>query len=340
MHVQWSFEGCDKSIKNRCRNYWEKKQARLERILSGVPAGSKKLRLTLYCHNDQVDAFEARAILNMPGKTLAVQSSDLQLNAVLDDLADKLVSAGQKHKAQSAHFVRQRRREQTSADLLAVQPLLLRDRKSDRKESFFETLRPLLPFLERRARTEIKVFELEGVLSPGQVEPSEIVDEVVLLAWEKIAEKPDNLSLEFWLLRLLQEILAKVEWENQFVSLDQTFPLAELDVAAEPDWFENVLGYSEEFSLAELLPDCDETEEWEELDEVGRNLHFYTVIQKFPSYQRQAYMLHSVHDYSIQDIAEIQDRSVKEVEGDIRKSAKALQRYMLDARMVKVQGKV
>lgn len=334
MQVQWSFEGCDKSIKNRCRNYWEKKQERLERILYGVPAGLKKLRLTLYCHKAQVDAFEARAILNMPGKTLAVQSSDLQLNAVLDDLADKLVSAGQKRKEQSAHFVRQRRKEQTSADLLAVQPLLSWDIKSDRKDSFFETLRPLLSFLERRAQTELKVFELENVVAPSQIDPVEIVDEVVLMAWEKFAEKPDNLSLEFWLTRLLQEVLGKVEWESQFVSLDQTFPLAEMEVAAEPDWFEAVLGYQEEFSLAELVPDCDETEEWEGLDEVGRNLHFYNVIQKFPSYQRQAYMLHSVNDYSSEEIAEIQDRSVKEVEMDISKSADAMQDYMLETRMV------
>lgn len=333
MHVQWSFGGCDKNIKSRCRNYWEKKQERLERILSGLPAGSKKLRLALYYNKAQVDTFEARAIMNMPGRTLAVQSSDLQLNAALDDLIDKLVTAGQKHRAQSVHFVRQRRKEQTSADLLAVQPLLSQDIKSNRKDSFFATLRPLLPFLERRARTEIKVFELEGVLSPGQVDPIDIVDEVVLLAWEKFLEKPQGLALEFWLIRLLQEILEKVEWENQLVSLDETIPLTALDVTTEPDWFEAALGYREELSLAELVPDCDETEEWQGLDAVARNLHFYNVIQKFSSYQRQAYMLYSMNSYSIQEIAEIQDRNVKEVEMDITRSSEAMQNYMLDTGM-------
>lgn len=335
MQVQWSFEGCDNSIKNRCRNYWEKKQQRLERILASVPYGSKKLRLTIYCHDGQVDKFEARAIMNLPGRTLAVQNSDLEFNAVLDGLTDKLVSAGQKYKDQSVHFLRRRRKEQTSEDLIAAQPLLSWDIKSDRKDSFFSTLRPLLSFLEHRARSELKVFELEGVLTPGQIDPIEIVDEVVLLAWEKVEEKPNDLSLEFWLIRLLQEVLSKVEWESQFVSLDQTFPLADFDVTAEPDWFEAVLGYQEKFSLAELVPDYDETEDWEGLDEMARNLHFYNVIQKFPSYQRQAYMLHAVNDYSVKEVAEIQDRSVKEVKSDITKSAQAMQEYMLEAGMVR-----
>lgn len=335
MQVQWSFEGCENNIKNNCRSYWGKKQQRVERILSSVPDGSKKLRLTLYCHDGQVDKFEVRGIMNLPGRTLAVQSTDLELNAVLDELADKLASAAQKYKDQSFHFLRHRRKQQTSDDLFAAQPLLSWDIKSDRKDSFFATLRPLLSFLERRARNEIKVFELEGVLSPGQIEPAELVDEVVLLAWEKFGEKPDNLSLEFWLVRLLQEVLNRVEWEYQFVSLDQKLSLADQDITSEPDWFEAVLGYKEEFSLAELVPDYDETEEWEDLDEVGRNLHFYDVIQKFPSYQRQAYLLHAVNEYSLKEVAEIQGRSLKEVESDISKSTKAMKDYMLGAGMVR-----
>jgi hypothetical protein len=36
---------------------------------------------------------------------------------------------------------------------------------------------------------------------------------------------------------------------------------------------------SEEFSLAELLPEHDQTDAWEELDDLGRNLHFSHVLQ-------------------------------------------------------------
>lgn len=115
--------------------------------------------------------------MNLPGRTLAVQSTDLELNAVLNALVDKLAVAAQKYKARSFHLMRRSRKQQASDDLLAAQPLLSWDIKSDRKDSFFVTLRP------RRARSEIKVFELEGVLNPGQIDPTEIQDTCLRLGW-------------------------------------------------------------------------------------------------------------------------------------------------------------
>jgi DNA-directed RNA polymerase specialized sigma24 family protein/ribosome-associated translation inhibitor RaiA len=334
MQVQWTFDGCASKTKGRCRDYWEKKHERLERLLSSIPADSKKLRIRVYCYPDQVNRFEARGVLNLPGRALAVQFSNLELFTVLDGLSDKLVSAAKKYKEQSVHFVRQKRRLQSSDDLIAAQPLLTWDEKAERKESFFSILRPLLGFLERYARSEIKVYELEGLLSPGRVEVADVVNEVVLLAWEKFHEKPKDLSLEFWLIRLLQEVFGRIEWEGQFVSLDQNFPLADIDYTAEPDWFEEMLGYQEEFTLAELVPDYDETEEWEQLDDVERNLHFYTVLQKIPSYQRQAYLLHALDEYSLEDVSKIQDRNGEEIEKDIMKSRKAMKDYMYETGMV------
>lgn len=42
MQVQWTFEGCAGTTKEKCRAYWEKKQKRLERLLAGISYGSKK----------------------------------------------------------------------------------------------------------------------------------------------------------------------------------------------------------------------------------------------------------------------------------------------------------
>jgi len=140
--------------------------------------------------------------------------------------------------------------------------------------------------------------------------------------------------LELWLIHLLNEILGKVTQNGQFISLDQRFPLADIDDTAEKDWFEEVLGYQEDLSLAELLPDYDQTDAWEQLDDLDRNLRFNNVLQKFPSSQRQAYLLHTFNEYSSKDVAEIQDRDVKKVEDDILKSAKAIRDYMQKADFV------
>jgi len=334
MQVQWTFEGCKSKLKEKCRSYWEKKQERLERLLSSIPHGSKVLRLTIFCYSEKVERFEARGVLILPGRSLAVQFTHLELFPVLDGLSDKLVSAAKKYKEQSVHFVRRKRKKQISDDLLAAQSLLLWDEEADRKKSFFATLRPLLGFIERNARSELKIYELEGILNPGQLEPTDIVDEVVLLAWKKFAERPQNLPLEFWLTRLLKEALDGVEWESQFVSLDQSFLLAEVDYSESPEWFEEVLGYQEDYTLAELVPDSEESETWEQLDDIGRNLHIYTVLQKLPFYQRQAYLLNKVDEYSLEEISSIQDRSTEEVGTDVQKSLEAMQSYMIKTGMV------
>lgn len=334
MQVQWTFEGCNSKLKDNCRSYWEKKQERLERLLSSIPHGSKSLRLTIYCSTERVECFEARGLLNLPGRSLAVQFSDIGIFAVLDGLADKLVLAAKKFKERSSHFIQQNRKQLIAEDMFEAEALLVWDEKEDRKKSFFSTLRPLLGFIERNARCELKIYELEGIISPGQFDPADLVDEVVLLAWDKFAERPQNLSLEYWLPRLLKEVLDGIEWESQFVSLDQSFPLAEIDYTASPDWFEEVLGYQEEYTLAELVPDSNESETWEQLDDVQRNMHIYTVLQKLPFYQRQAYLLHSVNEYSLTEVSEIQERTMEEVEVDIRKSRKAMQKYMYEAGMV------
>jgi len=335
MQLQWSFEGCANTTKEKCRAYWDKKQKRLERILSSISLGSKKLRIVVFNNRDKVKQFEARSLLNLPGRSLAVQFSHADLFAVLDGLSDKLVAAAKKFKERSSHVVRENRKQQVSEDLFAAESLLAWDVKAERKKSFFTILRPLLDYIERKARSELKIFELENILSPGQVDPGDLVDEVVLLAWERFSGRPKDLPLEFWLIRLLQEVLEKVEWEHQFVSLDQSMPLVEVDSTSTLDWFEEVLGYQEELTLAEMIPDSAETEDWEQLDELGRNLHVYSVLQKLPSYQRQAYILHTIDEYSAEEISHIQNRSVQEVETDISKSLTAMNKYMKRIGMIK-----
>lgn len=334
MQVQWTFGGCSSNTKRTCRSYWKKKQGRLERVLSGIPQGSKILRLTVYCHQEKVNRIEARGVLVVPGRSLAAQLSGIELASVLDGLADKLVLATKKYKERSVQFSRQKRRQQITDDLLAAQDLIVWDETAARKESFFAILRPLLSFMERHARSELKIFELEGVVPPGQVDPADIVSETVLLAWERFSERPKDLPLEFWLLRLMHEILRQVEWDSQLISLDQKFHLVDIDHVTAPDWFEEVLGYEEEYSLAELIPDAGETEKWEGMDELGRNFHILTVLQKFPSYQRQAYLLHKVNDYSLEEVSLIQGRKMDDIKKDINKSRETLQGYMHEAGMI------
>ena len=137
MQVQWIFEGCKSELKKQCRSYWAKKQERLNRLLSGIPHGAKHLRIAIFYNQAQVEQFEARGVRKVPGRTLVAQFAEVELLAVLDSLADKLIAATKKFKERSSHFIRQNRKKHITEDLLEAESLLAWDEKAKRKESFF-----------------------------------------------------------------------------------------------------------------------------------------------------------------------------------------------------------
>ena len=72
MITRWVFHDCGENIKNHARSYWEKKQQRLERLASVISKNEKSLRMVLYFHEKRVKQFEARAIMEVPGRSLTV----------------------------------------------------------------------------------------------------------------------------------------------------------------------------------------------------------------------------------------------------------------------------
>ncbi len=136
-----------------------------------------------------------------------------------------------------------------------------------------------------------------------------------------------------------KEVLEKIEREHRFVSLYQRVASADAPYAEQSDWLEEVLGPKEEFTLAELLPDHEETEKWEMLDDEERSHHFYLELQKYPSRQRQAYLMSGTEGYSLEDVSKVQERSIADVEDDVQKSRKAMGDYMQKAGMAKKRSK-
>ena len=334
MNVQWSFKNCSGLKKSQIRSYWDQKQVRIERLLRETP-GPRNIRISIYFYEDRVNQYEARAVLEVPGRSLAVQASEMMVNAVLDDLTDSLARSIRKYKNLVRHTYRQQRKERNSSDLDMALGILSADQKSNRKDSFFKLLRPLLAFLEEQAKRELKVLELEGSVRPGYITPEELVDEVVILAWENFSTRVPEKSLEHWLISLLHDLLQTIEWESsQFVSLDEGFDIQEIDRSAEPDWMEDVLGYHDKMTLAELVPNDEVTEAWGELSNEGQQLHIYTVLQGLPAFRRQAYLLHSVEEYTAEEIAHIQNRSVTDIESDIGFGRDTMHDHLVESGMI------
>ncbi len=335
MNIQWFFSNCSKKIKSEIRTYWQHKLSEIERLASVIPTSAKKIRLSVYYHPKRVEQYEARAVLEIPGRSLAVQSSAVTLTATLDTLADGLAAAVQKYKNLVHHTFRQQRKQRNVADLASSLPMLIEDEKSNRKESFFALLRPIVTFLEEQAKRELTILEMEGVVKPDFIASEELVDEVVVKAWEQFSEKPEDKTLEHWLTSLLYELLQTIEWESsQFISLDEIFDMQEIDHSAEADWMAEVIDSEDKLTIAELLPDEQASAIWEEMGSNEQKGYLYSGLQQLSALSRQAYMLSSVEEYSPDEIANIQNRSAKDVKFDIIKGREALQDHLHGAGMI------
>lgn len=140
--IQWSFNNCSENIKNEIRTHWEQKQNRIKRLLINIPSSARKIRITVYYHSDRVNQYEARAVMEGPGRSLAFQCFEMMANSVVDKQADSIAAGIRKYKFRSRRTFRQQRKERNIAELADALPMLIEDEKSERKKSFFELLRP------------------------------------------------------------------------------------------------------------------------------------------------------------------------------------------------------
>jgi DNA-directed RNA polymerase specialized sigma24 family protein/ribosome-associated translation inhibitor RaiA len=335
MKIQWVFNNCPEKLKTDARYYWEKKQNRIDRLTAKIPKEEKSLRLVFYFHKNKANQYEVRAILEIPGRSLTVQASDMMFSTALDELANLLAEAFRKYMELMRHTYRQQRKNRHASDLGTAFPLLLADEKGRRKESFFSLLRPRVIFLEEQAQRELKILELEDAIRPDYISAQELVDEVVVLAYERFSSRPADKNLEHWLNNILYELLRKVQLEaNRYVSLDEAFLKQELDQSSETDWIARLFDNKEKMTLAELIPDQEATNQWEKLEEESRQSHINEVLQSLSGYCRQAYLMHLIEGFTVDEISEIQDRSVDEVTMDINRAKEAMRTYMHNTGMI------
>ena len=329
MITRWVFHDCSEKIKNQARSYWEKKLQRLERLTYVIPKDVIRLRMVLYYHEKRVSQYEVRAIMEVPGRSLTVQASDMELSATLDILTDLLVAAVRKYKEMIKHTYRLQQRKRNTADLASALPLLYEDERKKRKESFCTILRPRLVFLEKQAERELKILELEGYILPGSFSPHELVNEVTIKAYEKLSSKPEDKNLEPWLHALLYEILEKIKLEaSNHISLDEEYQFDPVEDSPDPDWVSDLMGNEGKMTLVELLPDYDSTSTWEGFDVATKQFHYNHVLQTLSSQCRQAFLMRSIDEYSVKEISDIQSRSEEDVRLDIEQGKESLRTHM------------
>jgi len=330
MQTHWVFNDCGEALKGHIRGYWEKKQPRLEKLLQHFRPDLRFLGLTVYRHT-QPSGFEVRAALHLPTGTLVAEETEKDFAPALDRVADVLAREIKRHVERLRHDDLYRRKGRRRERLAAAGPFLERDAASGRRAAFFDLLRPQLSSLHDYARRELHILELEGMLPKGEWAPADLVDEVLLMAWQRFDSRPRHKPLDLWLIELLHECLERWQKEPPALSLagqdqDRSRPAEE-----EQEWWGSLLGDTAQVGLEELLPGSEGTEAWERLETEEQRAQLSTLMAALPKRQRQALVLHVLEGLDPAEIAMVQDRPEKAIVADLDAGRQALRARMAEA---------
>ncbi len=181
-----------------------------------------------------------------------------------------------------------------------------------------EYLSTRLSRLERYVARELRMRESEGEILAGQISETEVLDEVVVSALGT-EERPEKLPLERWLFRLTLRTIRRMA--NEAGGDVESVPLEKS--AGE----QNVTGSDEAFlqfhQPGEMLIERDfiaderqgNPEERAESDEMIDQLA--DSLNGTDSNAREAFVLFAIEGFTVPEIAEIAERSQREVRADI-----------------------
>jgi len=186
-----------------------------------------------------------------------------------------------------------------------------------------------LPRLQRFIQRELQYREDQGQLSPDQVSVEEVVDEAIANALSEHNDKPERMKLEPWVHRLARQAidtlgrdglaqgqvpLERSHGQQNVQGSDEALlqfhqpddKLVEENVIADPtaNTPEELVARRELLNLVEAT-----------LRDAGRN-------------EQEAFILYTVEDFTLEEIADISNHTVEEVRAAIRRASDHLQRSL------------
>jgi DNA-directed RNA polymerase specialized sigma24 family protein/ribosome-associated translation inhibitor RaiA len=251
---------------------------------------------------------------------ITVSHQGSSLDQAVGGAADKLEKTLKRTLRRKDSIFKRRVRERE--ELVAVDPRLRRDAETGQQEDFIQSLRPRLGYLANHARRELRIMEANGTLSPGRVVLEDLLDEVVTRGWLQFADRPQELALDLWLTKLLDQLLEEKIDRDRLVQGTPRGPAKEepprdAPQVGEQEWWGWLLGEGDATAQEIALPGRRSVwaEEYLETEELMRRIH--ALLGDLPRVQRQAFVLNVLEAYELFEIAMLQDRPETEVRADI-----------------------
>lgn len=315
------FQDCPAWQKEAIRSYWLRKTPRIEKLLTRFPADQRELRLTV---THKPKRYDVHAVLLLPTGSLVAEASAAVGRDAIDLVVDKLVVAVRRHREAVRRDYLYHRKQRRQGLSMHAAALLQPDVRKPEKEAFFALLNPLMARLRDHAQHELFVAELQERIGREEVTVTDLLDEVILRAWTRLAHKNETEPLEIWLMRLLHEVL-----DEQVAGVQATRSIHEQvdpgdsdseDPAAQssedtPVWAE--LEPHATVTLEDVLPSHEAGEPWQQLEAVDEMKWVLSQLGTASAVRRRAFTLHVLDGWEPDEIAMVQGRSLQEVREDI-----------------------
>ena len=326
MRVSWNYFGCDREQKESIQRAWQEGWQGLQAELATFGINSSRLQLTV-SRRDMCPAWNLQAALHVRGQTLiSLAEQDDGTAGIHDLLADLRGKLGELRPGSVQSLARPR-------DLDRLTSFLEAWRKSGRADVFLGFITPLVGSLRPYVRRELRIRELASGMRAALDTPDEVLDELLVRAYEQFPLRPRQTALELWLLGLAEQILEEVFAGTGLESLNDWIeqPDAEPIDSRHTVWTEWATD-QERLERGDLLPGLAATDVWDDLDVETKQTELYQLLKDVPRHKRQCLMLHTVDGFTIAEIADFQDRSEEQVRVDIDAARWALEQQFRDSR--------
>jgi DNA-directed RNA polymerase specialized sigma24 family protein len=275
--------------------------------------------------NSPREGFLVSLNLRLPSGQMAVQQTAPAASAALKTAFDELLQQLTKHKdmLRSSHkWARRRSGTTRRADtqgvpfeetLAAVQPPTVSP------EDIRSYVNANLSRLERFVDREIQYREAADLIAPDAVSREEVIDEAVARALSDGAERPERLTLEPWLyqlsMRVFDELASGVNEGPESVHLEDSARQFNVRATDEPhlQYHQPDEFMTRESTIADQRVAT--PEDIASMDEMVGMVHM--ALRHASDLDREAFILHAVEGFTVEEIAAITERKPEEVRASI-----------------------
>ena len=227
---------------------------------------------------------------------------------------------------------------------------LIKLKEEDNQVSFNELVLKILPEIRKYVNDRLKTAIKKGHFSIKKYKADDVIDQLFITIFDNIEEVENENDFYLWLFKKTNELLDDLIVEEEFNELF----FNNIDDYSRPEWDEMQEKFStdgggdllmieelddfsynhNDYSLSHVFVEDNEKGLAEKLDvKLGEdkiNEHIELVLHNMPSAMRIVFYLYTNQKLQIEEIAELQKKTINEVEKLLSEAKKVIQRSLFN----------